>query len=259
MGFQRPSQMWRRSQVGIQADALLIYGEQQLKILMNTKKVSLSLLKGHPSIQSSAFPSTFPESSDLRFCLNRFGRQTVICPSNLTSEKAARFPCDLRRFLDNQWVSDAGWKFLAQVNAQNISRAPCGRLGLVNTTQGLHLHRKCGNRTNAKLPWTMWRPTAVCQGGMGIFWKITLHHIEQIRPHASLWEKADNICLHINTLKIFSRHIGVEIAPLSRSSWQSKWRSGCQLHWLHVKIKEVIELGPPNWICLICINFEHPV
>lgn len=44
------------------------------------KKVSLSLLKGHPSKQSSAFPGTFSEPSDLRFRLNRFG-QTVICPS----------------------------------------------------------------------------------------------------------------------------------------------------------------------------------
>lgn len=128
-----------------------ILREQQLKSLMNTKKVPLYLLKGHPSIHPSAFPSTFPEPSDLRFGLNRFGQQTVIFlsyePSNLTSEKAARFPCDLHRFLDNQWVSDAGWKILAQVNVQNIDCPVCGWPGLVNTTQVLHLHRKCGNST----------------------------------------------------------------------------------------------------------------
>lgn len=143
--------MWR-SQVRIRTRKKLFNsGEPQLKGLMNTKKVSLCLLKGHPFTHSSAFPSTFPEPSDLRFGPKRFGQQTAIFSSyessNLTSEKAARFPCDLHRFLHNQWVSDAGWKFLAQVNIQNRSCPACGWPGLVNTTQGLHLRRKCGNRT----------------------------------------------------------------------------------------------------------------
>lgn len=122
-----------------------------MKSLINAERVSLYFLKGHPSIHSSAFLRTFPKHSDLRFGLNRFGQQTVIFssyePSNLTCEKAARFPCDRRCFQDNQWVSDAGWNFLAQVNVQNISFPASGWPGLVNTTQGLHLHRKCGNRT----------------------------------------------------------------------------------------------------------------
>lgn len=99
---------------------------------MNTKEVSLYLLKGRPSIHCSEFRSTFPEPSDLRFGLNRFGQQTVICsfyePSNLTSEKVSRFPCDLRSFLDNQRVSDAGWKILGtgECSEHKLSRVWLG-------------------------------------------------------------------------------------------------------------------------------------
>lgn len=47
----------------------------------------------------------------------------------------------------------------------------------------------------------------------GVFKKNTLHHTEQIQPHASLWELADDIYPHINTLRILSGLSGVQIVP----------------------------------------------
>lgn len=58
-------------------------------------------------------------------------------------------------------------------------------------------------------------------GKAGDFRKNTLHHTEQIQPHARLWELADDIYPHINTLKILSGLTGVQIVPPTQSSW--KW------------------------------------
>lgn len=60
-----------------------------------------------------------------------------------------------------------------------------------------------------------------CQGELEIFEKNILHHTEQIQPHASLWELADDIYPHINTLKILSGLIGAQIVPPTQSFW--KW------------------------------------
>lgn len=71
-----------------------------------------------------------------------------------------------------------------------------------------------GKESTPNYAWTIRRPAAVCQGELGIFEKNNLHHIEQIQPHAICGKKADDICPHINTLKIFSRLIGVRIIPM---------------------------------------------
>lgn len=76
-------------------------------------------------------------------------------------------------------------------------------------------------------PWALRRPTTLCQEELEIFEKSTLHHTEQIQPHASLWEPADDIYPHLNTLKILSELIGAQIVPpptptpLTQSFW--KW------------------------------------
>ena len=97
-----------------------------------------------------------------------------------------------------------------------LNCAMCVRSGHVSTNPGLRLYYKCGNRTNAKLP----MDNSMVRRELGIFEKKNIH-IEQIQQHTSLWEIADDICPHINPLKIFSGLIVAQIIRLSQSSW--KW------------------------------------
>lgn len=138
--------------------------------------------------------------------------------------------------------------------------APCAWSGYNNTTPGLLLHHKCGNRTNAKQPMGHQRTQDAVWGRTGDLWKKQKTNTPPHRayPTTCLWELADDIYPHINCLKILSgcisAHIKTPPSPWGNGGGDSAsssspwcWNDGGD--WTQA----------PNWICLICIRFEHPV
>lgn len=153
----------------------------------------------------------------------------TVCSTIWESELGVIGVWPILRFLSlsNQRLSDARLK--KKKSWQNemfitLNCSTCVWSGPVCAKPGFHLHHKCGNHTNAELPMGPEKAHDTLPGRAGDFWKKKKKystHIEQIQPHASLWEPADDIHPHISTLKILFGLICVQFNPLTQSSW--KW------------------------------------